>query len=111
MVAMTKVRRRGKPHRYNDPDLLAPRQRQILTYIVRMLKEQGRVPAVEELRADLHFRTLPSVYAALMRLEDKGFIKVGERRHRSIEVPGIRVTAAAVPGPELARLERALVAE
>lgn len=65
---------------------LTGRQRQILDYLVREVKDKGYAPSVREIGTALGLRSPSTVHQHLMALETKGCIKRHGDRMRALEV-------------------------
>lgn len=80
---------------------LSRRQRQVLEFIVRRLRERGYPPSVREIGNALGLRSSSTVHGHLNRLEEKGFIRRDPTKPRAIEV--LRLPADAGPPPAVPR--------
>ncbi len=65
---------------------LTGRQRQILDYLVRAVRDKGYAPSVREIGVALGLRSPSTVHQHLMALENKGCIKRHGDRMRALEV-------------------------
>ncbi len=65
---------------------LTGRQRQILDYLVREVRDKGYAPSVREIGVALGLRSPSTVHQHLMALENKGCIKRHGDRMRALEV-------------------------
>jgi len=65
---------------------LTGRQRQILDYLVREVRDKGYAPSVREIGVALGLRSPSTVHQHLMALEHKGWIKRHGDRMRALEV-------------------------
>jgi len=70
---------------------LTRRQKQVLDFLVEFINQQGYSPSFNEIGAGLRVSSLATVHKHLQSLEEKGFIRRGRNRSRSVEV-------VAVPG-------------
>ena len=65
---------------------LTKRQKQVLDFLVGFLNRQGYSPSYEEMARSLGLASLATVHKHLSTLEQKGFIRRGHNRSRSIEI-------------------------
>jgi len=65
---------------------LTGRQRQVLDYLVREVRDKGYAPSVREIGVALGLRSPSTVHQHLMALENKGCIKRHGDRMRALEV-------------------------
>lgn len=82
----------------SDMNDLTPRQRRILEYIRKTVRERGYPPTVREIGEAVGLTSSSSVHAQMRNLERKGLLRKDAARPRAIEVTGSRRTSAtAVP--------------
>ena len=65
---------------------LTKKQRIILDYIRRYIKERGYSPTIREIKTHLHFSSPATVHQYLTALEKKGYIKRHKNAARGIEL-------------------------
>lgn len=77
---------------------LTPKQKEILEYIVREVREKGYPPAVREIGKAVNLKSSSTVYSHLVSLERKGFIRRDPTKPRAIEVllPEYRVQTTEI---------------
>jgi repressor LexA len=68
---------------------LTARQRQVLSYLIRFLKERGYPPTVREIARHFGLKGPKSPKKRLDALEEKGYIRRRRGKSRAIEVRGI----------------------
>ena len=54
---------------------LTDREREVLDYIVSMLKKNGYSPSIRDIKSALDFKSTSTVHTYLARLENKGYIQ------------------------------------
>jgi len=82
----------------SDMNDLTPRQRRILEYIRKTVRERGYPPTVREIGEAVGLTSSSSVHAQMRNLERKGLLRKDAARPRAIEVTGSRrASATAVP--------------
>lgn len=69
---------------------LTPRQREILDYIRKEIRERGYPPSVREIGEATGLSSSSTVHGHLARLEEKGFLRRDPDKPRAIEVTGER---------------------
>ena len=69
---------------------LTPRQREILEYIKREIRERGYPPSVREIGEAVGLSSSSTVHGHLARLEDKGYLRRDPDNPRAIEITGER---------------------
>jgi len=69
---------------------LTPRQREILEYIKREIRERGYPPSVREIGEAIGLSSSSTVHGHLARLEDKGYLRRDPDKPRAIEITGER---------------------
>ncbi|HEV8571719.1 MAG TPA: transcriptional repressor LexA [Actinomycetota bacterium] len=84
-------------------DDLTPRQRRILDYIQRTVRERGYPPTVREIGEAVGLTSSSSVHAQLENLGRKGLLRKDPAKPRAIEVAGVR-PSTAVEVPVLGRI-------
>lgn len=65
---------------------LSRRQRQVLEFIERRIRERGYPPSVREIGEGVGLRSSSTVHGHLNRLEEKGFIRRDPSKPRAIEL-------------------------
>src|ERR671918_951542 len=83
-----------------DMDDLTARQRRILDFIQRTVRERGYPPTVREIGEAVGLTSSSSVHAQLENLRRKGLLRKDAAKPRAIEVAGARpkeVGATVVP--------------
>ncbi len=65
---------------------LTKRQREILNFLTKFIKEKGYSPSLEEICKGMGLSSLATVHVHLKNLEDKNFIRHAWNRSRSIEI-------------------------
>ena len=70
---------------------LTRRQKQVLDFLVDFINQRGYSPSFHEIGEGLDLSSLATVHKHLQSLQEKGFIRRGRNRSRSVEV-------VAVPG-------------
>ena len=68
------------------PEDLTPRQRQVLEYIRRTVRERGYPPSVREIGEAVGLSSSSTVHGHLARLQEKGYIRRDPTKPRAIEV-------------------------
>ena len=80
---------------------LTPRQRQILDFIKRTVRDRGYPPSVREIGEAVGLSSSSTVHGHLARLEEKGYIRRDPTKPRAIEVlddlPAVRKPMVNVP--------------
>lgn len=66
--------------------MLTQRQKQILEYLKKFIKEKGYSPTLEEIGKHFRLSTKSGIYEHLQALEEKGYIKRIKNQARSIRV-------------------------
>lgn len=69
---------------------LTPRQREILDYIRKEIRERGYPPSVREIGEAIGLSSSSTVHGHLARLEEKGFLRRDPDKPRAIEITGER---------------------
>ncbi len=69
---------------------LTPRQREILDYIRKEIRERGYPPSVREIGEATGLSSSSTVHGHLARLEEKGFLRRDPDKPRAIEITGER---------------------
>ncbi len=69
---------------------LTPRQREILDYIRKEIRERGYPPSVREIGEAIGLSSSSTVHGHLARLEEKGYLRRDPDKPRAIEVTGER---------------------
>lgn len=77
---------------------LSARQRQILEFIRRRLRERGYPPSVREIGDAVGLASSSTVHGHLTRLEEKGYIRRDPSKPRAIELLDRGEAAAGRPG-------------
>lgn len=89
---------------------LTRRQRQVLEFIARKIRERGYPPSVREIGEGVGLRSSSTVHGHLNRLEDKGYIRRDPTKPRAIELlrpldePARSQPAPPAPGRPLVTL-------
>lgn len=65
---------------------LTPKQAELLRYIRRYQAEHGCSPSFSEMQEALELKSKSSVHRIIGALQDRGFIRRGNRRARSVEI-------------------------
>ena len=78
--------------RRKDPNQLNKREKAILKYIEKQVKENGYPPSVREICAALGFKSTSSAHQYIWRLAEKGYIDKGDLKTRAIKVVGTEPT-------------------
>jgi len=84
---------------------LTKRQRQVYNFIAEFVAREGYSPSFEEIGAGLGLSSLATVHKHISNLEEKGLLKRGFNRSRSIDLLPVK----SRPRPPLAALELPLV--
>jgi repressor LexA len=66
--------------------VLTKRQKQVLDFLVQFIDRHGYSPSFEEIARALRLASLATVHKHLTTLEQKGYIRRGHNRSRSIEI-------------------------
>jgi repressor LexA len=66
--------------------VLTKRQKQVLDFLVQFMDRHGYSPSFEEIARALRLASLATVHKHLTTLEQKGYIRRGHNRSRSIEI-------------------------
>jgi len=66
--------------------MLTKRQKQVLDYITKYLKENGYAPSLEETRRHFRLSSIATVHQHIEALRSKGYLKKIENQPRSIEL-------------------------
>ncbi len=69
---------------------LTPRQREILEYIRRQIRDNGYPPSVREIGEAIGLSSSSTVHGHLARLEEKGYLRRDPDKPRAIEITGER---------------------
>lgn len=69
---------------------LTPRQREILEYIRRKIRDNGYPPSVREIGEAIGLSSSSTVHGHLARLEEKGYLRRDPDKPRAIEITGER---------------------
>jgi repressor LexA len=77
-----------------DVDDLTARQRRILDFIQRTVRERGYPPTVREIGEAVGLTSSSSVHAQLENLNRRGLLRKDPAKPRAIEVAGVRPTNA-----------------
>ena len=83
---------------------LTRRQRQILDYIRDFMRKQGYSPSLEEIAGHFGLSSVATVHKHLKALEERGAIRRGHNRSRSISLVEQAVRAGALSVPLLGRV-------
>jgi len=84
--------------------VLTKRQKQLLDYLERYLRENGYAPTLEEIGAEFQLTSLATVHKHLTNLEGKGLIRRTWNHSRAIELTAPSRAAGAVALPLLGRV-------
>jgi repressor LexA len=84
-------------------DEVTPRQRRILEFIQRTVRDRGYPPTVREIGEAVGLTSSSSVHAQLENLGRRGLLRKDPSKPRAIEVAGVR-PATAVEVPVLGRI-------
>jgi repressor LexA len=84
--------------------VLTKRQKQLLDYLERYLREHGYAPTLEEIGAEFQLASLATVHKHLTNLENKGLIRRTWNHSRAIELTAPNRAAGAVALPLLGRV-------
>ena len=87
----------------SDMDDLTPRQRRILDFIQRTVRDRGYPPTVREIGEAVGLTSSSSVHAQLENLGRRGLLRKDPAKPRAIEVAGAR-PARAVDVPVVGRI-------
>ena len=68
---------------------LTDREREVLDYIISMLKENGYSPSIRDIKSALDFKSTSTVHTYLARLENKGYIQKEDGKSRTLRVEEI----------------------
>src|SRR6476659_5743994 len=91
--------------RRSDMDEVTGRQRRILEYIRRTVRERGYPPTVREIGEAVGLTSSSSVHAQLANLERAGLLRRDPTKPRAMELQGPGApSAAAVSVPMLGRV-------
>ena len=80
--------------------MLTAKQRELLLFIDKRLKESGISPSFDEMREALDLKSKSGVHRLISALEERGFIRRLPNRARALEVvklPEVRPSAAVTP--------------
>jgi repressor LexA len=75
--------------------MLTKKQRELLLFIERQLREDGVSPSFEEMKDALALRSKSGIHRLITGLEERGFIRRLAHRARALEVLRLPETAAA----------------
>jgi repressor LexA len=75
---------------------LTDRQRQVLEFIDREIRERGYPPSVREIGEAVGLSSPSTVHAHLAALQDKGYLRRDPSKPRALEVSAEPITGAAV---------------
>jgi repressor LexA len=76
------------------------RQKEVYDFLQQFIEEHGYSPSFEEIGAGLGLSSLATVHKHLNNLQDKGLLKRGYNRSRSIDVVKMRTrTKQSMPAP------------
>lgn len=67
--------------------MLTKRQKQILEYIKKFIKEKGYSPSLEDIRRHFRLSSKSTIHQHLETLKEKGYISKSENLARGIEIP------------------------
>jgi repressor LexA len=84
-------------------DDVTPRQRRILEFIQRTVRERGYPPTVREIGEAVGLTSSSSVHAQLATLSRRGLLRKDPSKPRAIEVAGVR-PASSVEVPVVGRI-------
>ena len=73
------------------------RQKEVYDFLQRFIEEHGYSPSFEEIGAGLGLSSLATVHKHLNNLQEKGLLKRGYNRSRSIDVVKMRTRKQPVP--------------
>ena len=65
---------------------LTKRQREVLDFIEAFIKANRYSPTFEQISVGMEFKSLATVHKHVHNLKDKGFLRTGTNKARSIEV-------------------------
>lgn len=77
---------------------LTKRQKEMLDFLTDALEANGYAPSLEEMAKALGLRSIATVHGHLKNLEEKGLIRRGWNRSRSLEIMAPRKNSASPPG-------------
>ncbi len=69
-----------------ESDVLTPRQREVLDFILKYKKEKGYSPSIREIGKGVGLSSPATVHRHVQVLKEKGFLKVEPSKSRSIEI-------------------------
>lgn len=76
--------------------MLTKRQKQILDYVTKYIKENGYAPSLEETRRHFKLSSIATVHQHIETLRNKGYLKKIENQPRSIELNKKRKSSDSV---------------
>lgn len=82
-------------------ETLTRRQREILEFIKRRIRERGYPPSVREIGEAVGLASSSTVHGHLARLEDKGYLRRDPSKPRAIEVLDDGEPSAPIPSPRV----------
>lgn len=82
-------------------ETLTRRQREILEFIKRRIRERGYPPSVREIGEAVGLASSSTVHGHLARLEDKGYLRRDPSKPRAIEVLDDAEPSAPIPSPRV----------
>src|SRR5271169_2251906 len=74
--------------------MLTKKQRELLLFVERRLRESGVSPSFEEMKEALQLRSKSGIHRLITGLEERGFIRRLPHRARALEVLRLPETAA-----------------
>ncbi|MBX5477127.1 MAG: transcriptional repressor LexA [Clostridia bacterium] len=82
-------------------ETLTRRQREILEFIKRRIRERGYPPSVREIGEAVGLASSSTVHGHLARLEDKGYLRRDPSKPRAIEVLDDAEPSEPIPSPRV----------
>ena len=67
-------------------DKLTDKQNSILQILKKLIAEKGYPPTVREIGEKAHLSSPATIHFHLSKLEEKGYIKKGDNKNRTIEI-------------------------
>ena len=87
---------------------LTDREREVLDYIVSMLKKNGYSPSIRDIKSALDFKSTSTVHTYLARLENKGYIQKEDGKSRTLRVEDAMPAKRPVRVPLLGKVTAGL---
>ncbi len=66
--------------------MLTKRQKQILDFVKKMIKQQGYAPSLEEMAKHFRLKSAGTIHEHLEKIKDKGYLKKLDHQARAIEL-------------------------